>query len=147
MRKPYRMESPTYHIGLTGLLSRKAFNAFLQKEDLSITPEQVGILNILKEEGTISMQELSQFSSRDNSAITRIIDNLEKAKLVKRKKFKSDRRKFKLLITDDGLTVLNEANQIGKIYVETVTRGLTSSEINQMISVLTKIRNNIENLL
>lgn len=141
------MESPTYHIGLTGLLSRKAFNAFLQKEDLSITPEQVGILNILKEEGTISMQELSQFSSRDNSAITRIIDNLEKAKLVKRKKFKSDRRKFKLLITDDGLTVLNEANKIGKIYVETVTRGLTSSEINQMISVLTKIRNNIENLL
>jgi DNA-binding MarR family transcriptional regulator len=141
------MESPTYHIGLTGLLSRKAFSTFLQKEDLSITPEQVGILNILKEKGLISMQELSQFSSRDNSAITRIIDNLEKAKLVKRKKVKSDRRKIKLLITDDGLKILNKANQIGKIYVKTVTRGLASSEINQMISVLTKIRNNITDIL
>lgn len=147
MSKIFRIESPTYHIGTTGLLSRKAFSSFLKKEGLSVTPEQVGILNILKEKGVITMQELSQLSLRDNSAITRIVDNLEKTKLVQRKRTKKDRRIIQLLITSAGMKILEQANEIGKRYVITVTTGISKEEINQMISILTKIKNNIENIL
>jgi DNA-binding MarR family transcriptional regulator len=143
----FRVESPTYHIGITGLLSRKAFSSFLKKEGLSVTPEQVGILNILKENGIISMQELSQFSFRDNSAITRIVDNLEKNKLVQRKRLKTDRRKIEILITVLGQQILEQANEVGKKYVAAVTSGLTSAEIQQMISIMSKIKYNIENVL
>lgn len=93
------------------------------------------------------MQELSQLSLRDNSAITRIVDNLEKTKLVQRKRTKKDRRIIQLLITSAGMKILEQANEIGKRYVITVTTGISKEEINQMISILTKIKNNIENIL
>ena len=141
------MESATYHIGTTGYLSRKAYSRLLHKNNINLTMEQVGILNLLLENDRVSMQTLSEQSLRDNSTTTRIIDNLEKNNYVARKKYPADRRLNLITITEAGKDVIHKANEVGKSFVASVTHGLSDEEVNSMVSTIQKIKNNILRIL
>jgi len=59
---------------------------------LEITIEQWSVLYHLWKQDALSQQELCNRTFRDKPSITRLIDNLEKQKLVKRMPSKEDRR-------------------------------------------------------
>src|SRR5215218_1620427 len=59
---------------------------------LEITIEQWSVLYHLWKEDNLSQQELCIRTFRDKPSITRLVDNLEKLKLVKRLPAKNDRR-------------------------------------------------------
>jgi len=59
---------------------------------LEITIEQWSVLYHLWKQDGMSQQELCNRTFRDKPSITRLIDNLEKQKLVKRMPSKEDRR-------------------------------------------------------
>ncbi len=144
--KPYLHQSPTAQIGMTCTSSKKAFGLQLKRNNVSLTVEQMGILNFLLIENNSSMNDLSQKTFTDNSAITRIIDNLEKYGMVKRKSSKTDRRLKLICITKKGMDEVKKANQIGKKYVKLVTKGIEEIEIENMVTTLKKFRENINQL-
>ncbi len=144
--KPYLHQSPTAQIGMTCTSSKKAFGLQLKKNEITITVEQMGILNFLLMDNNASMNDLAKKTFTDNSAITRIIDNLEKYGMVKRKSNKLDRRLKLICITKKGIDEVKKANQIGKKYVKQVTKGIDETEIANMIKTLKKIRKNISNI-
>jgi DNA-binding MarR family transcriptional regulator len=147
MIKSFRKESPTFHIGLTGTLSRKALRKTLRNSGLNLSPEQIAILNFLLENDKSSMQELSERSYRDNSTTTRIIDNLEKNNYVIRTNDPNDRRLNRIMITESGKDVIQKANEIAKNYIISVNHGLSEDEIKSMIITLQKIKSNIIKVL
>ena len=67
---------------------QKKFN----QSTLNLTIEQWSVLYHLWKEDGISQQELCKSTFRDKPSITRLVDNLEKLKLVKRIPSKQDRR-------------------------------------------------------
>lgn len=87
----YLYQSPTAQIGMTCTSSKKAFSSLLKKGNVHITVGQMGILNHLIINDCSSMNELAQKIFTDYSAITRIIDNLQKYGMVERKSKDSDR--------------------------------------------------------
>jgi len=139
----FREKSPTYQIGITGLLSKNAFQTYLKNANVSLTPEQVGVLNLILEEDNLSMQELSNRNNRDNSATTRLIDNLEKKKFVKRKSSRTDRRVWLIHLTLKGKEEVLRANLIGKKYVEKIIRNIDSDDLETFMKVIKTIRGNI----
>lgn len=141
--KPYLYQSPTAQIGMTCTFSKKVMRQLLKNGGLKITVEQMGILNQLLINDFLSMNDLAQKTFTDNSAITRIIDNLQKYGMVERKSKDSDRRLKLIYITKKGIEEVNKANQIGKKYVKLVTKGIDETEINNMVATLKKFRNNI----
>lgn len=142
----FREESPTYQIGITSVLSKKIFKRLLNSNGLLITPEQVGILNILLDKSGISMEELSQKNNRNNSATTRIVDILEKNNFVQRKNSKTDRRINEIHITVEGKIEIDKANIIGREYVEQVVKGIAKTDLDVFLNVIKSIRDNIKKI-
>src|SRR5215213_6629736 len=74
---------------------QKKFN----KAGLKLTIEQCSVLYHLWKEDGISQQELCNATFRDKPSITRLLDNLEKLRLVKRVSHDRDRRINKVYLT------------------------------------------------
>jgi len=83
---------------------QKKFNA----AGLNITIEQWSVLyHLWKKEG-ISQQELCNAAYRDKPSITRLVDNLEKAGLVKRVAAENDRRINRIYLTKQAQKLQEE---------------------------------------
>ena len=145
--KPYLYQSPTAQIGMTCTYSKKAFGSLLKKSGINITVEQMAILNHLVIEDNVSMNDLAVKTFTDNSSITRIIDNLQKYGMVKRKSGDKDRRLKLIGITSKGKNIVDKANRIGKKYVASATKGINKKELESMILTLKKIRINISDVI
>jgi len=112
---------------------------FLKKEftaqALNITPVQTGILFLLKKE-SLTMTELSQVLSIDNSAVTGLVDRLEKSGLAERRMKSNDRRTFLIQITDQGTKEINRAYNIIATVNEKIMEGFTEQEVDTFKKVL-----------
>lgn len=90
---------------ITGVAST-AIARRLQKKfnnaGLNLTIEQWSVLYHLWKGDGISQQELCEATYRDKPSMTRLVDNLEKAGLVKRIHSKEDRRKNLIFLTEDA---------------------------------------------
>ncbi len=75
------------------------------------------------------MTELSQLLSTDNSAITGLVDRLEKSKLALRKANPNDRRAFLIHITDHGVQETDKAFKIVKKVNKEIKDGFSELEV------------------
>ena len=78
--------------GMASTAVARRLQKHFRQAGLDITIEQWSILYHLWLEDCLSQQELCNRTYRDKPSITRLIDNLEKQKLVKRIASKEDRR-------------------------------------------------------
>jgi MarR family 2-MHQ and catechol resistance regulon transcriptional repressor len=69
---------------------------------VGLTVSQFGVLEAIYHLGPLSQRDLGQKILRSSGNITMVIDNLEKRRLVKRKRGTADRRVFTVHLTDDG---------------------------------------------
>lgn len=72
-----------------------------------LTVSQLGVLEALFHLGPLSQSEIGKKILRSSGNITMVIDNLEKRKLVKRKRNHEDRRSFIIHLTDEGQNLIS----------------------------------------
>ncbi len=94
----------------------RSYRQFAQRQiktsGFSITIDQwLTIQNILEHPG-IKQQELAEKVFKDNASITRIVELLVKAKYLKRKVHKADRRRTTLIVTKEGEEVVEKVNEV-----------------------------------
>jgi DNA-binding MarR family transcriptional regulator len=131
---------------ITGMAST-AVGRRLQKNfkqaGLEVTIEQWSVLYHLWKEDGLSQQELCNRSFRDKPSITRLVDNLEKLKLVKRVASKDDRRINLIYLTEASKTLqdltLNMANQT----LNEALEGVSKEDVELCKSVLQKVYDNL----
>jgi DNA-binding MarR family transcriptional regulator len=117
------------------------FRQELLKAGLKITPGQSGLLFLLEKKSPGNMSELSGQLEMDNSAVTRIVDRLEKGGFVKRELNKNDRREFLVTITDSGLEEIKGAKSVVKNLNKKLEKNFSSSELDQFRHILTEMAN------
>lgn len=134
----------TYHISFANDLLKSALQKRLKASGLNITAGQLAVLRLLstQPEG-VSMQFISTQSCRDNSAVSRIIDTLQKKHYVQRVPSKTDRRIKTICMSELGLDVFTKASEIAKQHVAKAINGISENETSQLIETLTKIQNNL----
>ncbi len=98
-------------------------------QGVNISPGQTGILFLLEQQDLRSMSELSSILEIDNSAITRLVDRLEKSGLVRRHSNPSDRRQYLIGITGKGMQQTSEARKISNAANELIREGFSDNEI------------------
>jgi DNA-binding MarR family transcriptional regulator len=105
-----------------------------------ITPQQFNILRILKGQHPkgISGTEIKSRMLDKNSDISRLLDRLVKKKLVERKICPNDKRASDILITSEGLTLLESMSKVQK-EVDAVLR-LSEEEAAILSDLLDKSR-------
>jgi DNA-binding MarR family transcriptional regulator len=112
---------------------------YLKKElnagGTSITPVQAGILFLLRKNAH-TMTKLSQILSIDNSAITGLVDRLEKSGLAQRTNNPKDRRTYLIRISEKGKAEIDRAYVTIKRVNEEIKSGFSTDEIETFKRVL-----------
>jgi len=122
--------------------------AYLKKElsalGTSVTPVQAGILFLLRKNAH-TMTQLSQVLSIDNSAITGLVDRLEKSGLAQRTANPDDRRTYLIRITEKGKTEIERAYIIIKRVNEEIKSGFSTDEVEVFKKVLNSLLEKFSN--
>ena len=126
-------------IAVARRLQRK-FNA----SGLSLTIEQWSVLYHLWKEDGKSQQELCNATFRDKPSITRLVDNLEKAGLVKRVSAPTDRRINKVYLTEAAQMLQEETMAIAEETLNEALENVPAEHINLCKEVLQKIYDNLK---
>ena len=132
---------------LTGKIStainRALLRAFAQ-EDLPITTEQWSVLACLWKEDKITQRELCDLTRKDKPSMTRLIDNLERSKIVVRVSHPTDRRVNLIHLTQYGASLHKKVTEVVQRVVDKSLAGVSEDEINFARTLLDKVISNLD---
>ena len=118
---------------------QKNFN----QSGLAITIEQWSVLyHLWKEEGQ-SQQQLCDATFRDKPSITRLVDNLEKLKLVKRVPSKDDRRINLIYLTKEAMQLQEKTMELANQTLNEALSGVSNVQIETAKEVLQMVYDNL----
>lgn len=131
---------------ITGMAST-ALARRLQKNfkhaGIEITIEQWSVLYHLWKEDGLSQQELCLRSFRDKPSITRLVDNLEKLKLVKRVSSKEDRRINLVFLSKAAKKLEEQTLSLANQTLNEALEAVSKEEIEVCRTVLQKVYDNL----
>ena len=111
---------------------------------IEITIEQWSVLYHLWKQDGLSQQQLCEATFRDKPSITRLMDNLEKLKLVKRVASKEDRRINLIYLTKDGLKLQDKSMQLANQTLNEALDGVSNGHIDIAKQVLQIVYDNLK---
>jgi DNA-binding MarR family transcriptional regulator len=142
MTRRYSIEKSTgFIIYRTALAMRSILQRALKEQGFDITPEQYGILSLLREEEGLSQKEIGKILFKDKPNISRMLDALERKRLILRQP--TDRRRYAISLTDEGKKLAAEILPCRLQLAEKALNGLLAREIETLESLLNKIYENI----
>ena len=111
-RRPFpgpEQEAAVALVRTTDLLRREVERAL---EPLGLTPQQFNVLRILRgaRPETLPTLEIGERMIERSPGVTRLLDRLERQKLVRRERCHEDRRRVLCSITPAGLALLERAD-------------------------------------
>jgi len=115
-----------------------------KQNGMEITIEQWSVLYHLWKEDGLSQQELCNATFRDKPSITRLVDNLEKLKLVKRVPSKEDRRINMIYLTDAAKKLQEQSMDLANQTLNEALEGVTNEEIEICKAVLQRVYDNLK---
>jgi DNA-binding MarR family transcriptional regulator len=112
-------------------------------EPYHITPEQWTVLNRLYEQEGITQKDLAQKVGKDQTNVTRILDQLERKALIKRTRNEKDRRSFLAYVTKKGKTLIETLLPIEEEVLTIALENISEEQISLLKQILAKITENI----
>lgn len=109
-----------------------------------ITPEQGHVLNAIGESGGLSQSEIAGRTMKDKPTITRILDILEKKKLIERRTDTGDRRAYSIYLTRSGKEKIAMFMKIIEEVDEIAFRGLSDKDMGKLDEILGRVRTNVD---
>lgn len=128
------------------ILKRPFYKAFT-RESVTVSSEQYAILSCLVKQNRVTQQTLCQMTKKDKPNVTRLIDRLESKGLVQRIADAEDKRKKRIHITEQGVSVYEKMNHIVN---EMFTRALGDIDTNQFAvfqNVLRRMTTNLSRIV
>jgi DNA-binding MarR family transcriptional regulator len=142
MTKKYSIEKSTgFIIYRTALAMKGALQRTLKEHGFDITPEQYGILMLLREEEGLSQKEIGDVLFKDKPNISRMLDALERKRLILRQS--TDRRSFAIFPTAEGKKLTEDILPIKLQLEKKALNGLLARELDLLESLINKIYGNI----
>jgi DNA-binding MarR family transcriptional regulator len=129
--------------GMASTAIARRLQKHFRQAGLEITIEQWSILYHLWLEDCLSQQELCNRTFRDKPSITRLVDNLEKQKLVKRLASKTDRRINLVCLTDAAKNLQSVTIDLANQTMDEALAGVMKDEIETVKKVLHQVYENL----
>jgi len=133
----------------TYVILRRASDAVARYVDSGLnkqglTTAQYGILLHLWRGESLSLTDLSGLVFRSNSALTSLIDRMERDGLVARAADANDRRVTTVQLTPQGKELLLRIRERHRPFLADMMGGLSPDELDQLGELLENLRTNIE---
>ncbi|MDA3614612.1 MarR family winged helix-turn-helix transcriptional regulator [Polluticaenibacter yanchengensis] len=126
----------------------QAFNRALKKNfkkaNIELSAELWSIIAVLAENDGCSQQLLADKSYRDRPGVTRLVDSLEKLKLVERRPDANDRRLNLVFLTGTGKEIHDKMMTIVDDTAKEAVKGLSDDQITMVKETFQHIYKNLE---
>jgi DNA-binding MarR family transcriptional regulator len=120
---------------------RRGFAMFRDRlTGYGITPPQFSLLAFLWKQDGLSQTELSEKSQIDRATMVGLVDRMETLGLVKRERHASDRRAWRICLTEKGRALEDELSSIAAEVTGRLTSKLGEREVRELKKILSKIR-------
>ena len=123
-------------------LARRLQKNFKQN-GVEVTIEQWSVLYHLWKNDGISQRELCNATYRDKPSITRLVDNLEKMRLVRRIPSKDDRRINLIFLTESARGLEERSMELANQTLNEALAGVSAKDIELCKSVLQRVYDNL----
>jgi DNA-binding MarR family transcriptional regulator len=134
---------PFYWVARVGNRYAQRMEAKLKPLGLTITSWRVSL--ILREQGTLSVSEISAHSAVKLSTVTKTVNAMEEKGYLSVKQRESDARVSEISITKDGIQLID--NVVGQTseMLDRALDGFTEDEIEQLNDLLQRLFVNLPN--
>jgi DNA-binding MarR family transcriptional regulator len=105
-----------------------------------LTAVQGMVLNFLGQEDEITSSELGKRTGLDSATLTGILDRLETAKLIERRRHPDDRRAIQIWLTGKGRETTREIYDLSIQANRSFLSTLSPEEVATLHSLLAKVR-------
>ena len=139
-----RGELYSFMTGVASTAIARRLQKNFKQEGIEITIEQWSVLYHLWKKDGMSQQELCDASFRDKPSITRLVDNLEKLKLVKRVSSSTDRRMNMITLTDAAKKLQERTMGIASNTLNEALEGVSATDIERAKLVLQQVYDNLK---
>jgi DNA-binding MarR family transcriptional regulator len=109
----------------------------------NVTPPQWGVLVALWEQDGLSLSELAKRSFFDGPTMTGIVDRLEKADLVERRRDSTDRRVISVYLTEEGRRLQAQLPALSEEANREALNGLSDADVERLVQTLHHIIANL----
>jgi DNA-binding MarR family transcriptional regulator len=124
-------------------LARRLQKNFKQN-GVDITIEQWSVLYHLWKQDGLSQQELCNATFRDKPSITRLVDNLEKLKLVRRVSSREDRRMNLIYLTETAKRIQDQTMELANQTLNEALVDVDPGDIEMCKQVLQQVYDNLK---
>ena len=139
-----RGELYSFITGMASTAIARRLQKNFKQEGIEITIEQWSVLYHLWKKDGISQQDLCNASFRDKPSITRLVDNLEKLKLVKRVPSQTDRRSNSIMLTEAAKKLQDKTMEIASKTLNEALDGVDATDVETAKKVLQQVYDNLK---
>lgn len=122
-------------------LMRRRFDERARSSGASVT--QWRVLKILERQPGLNQGQIAEILEVEPITCCRMIDRLEEASFVERRRDPADRRAWRIHLTEQAQPVLAELHELGGEMIEGALEGLAPAERDALVASLTLIRSNL----
>ena len=126
-----------YQIVRLGKIISANFERHMRK--IGVTTSAIQALSVVAENDGITVNDLSEASFVRQSTLTKILDRLEDAGLVRREVATLDRRWVHIFITRQGRSIVNEMYEALHIIEGKLLDSYSSAEREELLDVLSRL--------
>lgn len=139
-----RGELYSFITGVASTAIARRLQKNFKQHGIDITIEQWSVLYHLWKQDGLSQQELCSATFRDKPSITRLVDNLEKQKLVKRVASLEDRRINLIYLSETAAELRDQTMEMANQTLNEALTGVSAKEIELCKSVLQRVYDNLK---
>lgn len=132
---------PLYNLNRTSATYIDEMSKALSQIGMNQT--QWRVLGILGDNNPSTVTSIARRSVIKMPTLTRMLDRMERDKLIRRKLWAKDKRIVHVHITAKGRKYLGEALQVGANIYERAFDGISERQTGQMLKTLKKMRENL----
>lgn len=136
------MDSPSFLVHEVARRMRYMFDA--RTRPLGITRAQWRILVTVAIREAPSQSELAELLDVERITMCRMLDRLVDADMVERRSDPSDRRVWRIHLTEQAMPLVDKINQIAREFEQDFVAGLDDAERTQLQTLLIKVRDNLK---
>ena len=136
-------KNPAYLLNRTLVRLHLSLLRTFREKGFDVTPQQWSILCALWEQEGLFQTEIAEIANKDNPNVTRILDVMERNKLIFRLPSKEDRRKFKIFLTEEGKELKKKLTALSAELDKTAYSGIGGRDMETLKTALDRIYSNL----
>ncbi|MGF1689185.1 MarR family transcriptional regulator [Photobacterium japonica] len=124
-------------------IMKRQVHDHIEQLGLPLAPMHIRAIKIIERKSPCTANDIVQFLQRDKAQVTRLLNTLIEQGYIEKAPNPDDKRSQRLLLTDNGMSIMAQINDIDKQMGQQLTQGVTSEDLAALQRITEKMAANL----